>query len=293
MSSTFLVTGASGQLGRRVLQLLLDRRAGRVIATTRHPSALADFAARGVDVREASFDDPAGLPRAFAGADRALLISTDALDRPGRRFEQHEAAIAALVSAGVKHVAYTSFVNPRPDSAVLVSEDHRRTEASLADTTLGHTFLRNNLYTDFLPMSLASAVKSGQLVDAKGEGKISYVTREDCAQIAAAALADGFDGRRALAVTGPEAIGGAALAALVSELSGKTITHVSVPAEALIQGMVSHGLPEPVARVLASFDVGAQRGEMSVVDDAVLRLTARRPQSVREYLQANRSAWLP
>lgn len=292
MSPTFLVTGASGQLGRRVLQLLLDRRAGRVIATTRHPSALADFAARGVDVREASFDDPASLPRAFAGADRALLISTDALDRPGRRFEQHEAAIAALVSAGVKHVAYTSFVNPRPDSAVLVSEDHRRTEASLADTTLGHTFLRNNLYTDFLPMSLASAVKSGQLVDAKGEGKISYVTREDCAQIAAAALADGFDGRRALAVTGPEAIGGAELAALVSELSGKTITHVSVPAEALVQGMVSHGLPEPVARVLASFDVGAQRGEMSVVDDAVLRLTARRPQSVREYLQANRGAWL-
>src|SRR2546427_4337330 len=106
---TLLVTGASGRLGRRVVELLADSRADRLVATTRNPDRLADVAKQGVDVRRADFDDPKSLPAAFAGADRLLLVSTDAVDFPGRRIEQHRAAIAAAKAAGGGTTRFTSF----------------------------------------------------------------------------------------------------------------------------------------------------------------------------------------
>src|SRR5512138_3822821 len=101
---TLLVTGASGKLGRRVLELLLEADAGTIIAATRTPDKLADFAARGVTVRQADFDDPASLKAAFAGVDRLLLISTDLIDFEGRRLRQHQNAVNAADEAGVKHL---------------------------------------------------------------------------------------------------------------------------------------------------------------------------------------------
>src|SRR5207249_3678118 len=113
---TLLVSGASGYLGRRVIELLLASNAAQLIATTRSPDKLADLVARGVEVRQADFDDPASLATAFAGADRLLLISTDAVDSTDRRQVQHRTAIKAAEQAGVKHVAYTSLTRPEPGS---------------------------------------------------------------------------------------------------------------------------------------------------------------------------------
>src|SRR3989441_10326923 len=118
---TLLVTGASGHLGRRVVELLVGAGANRLVATTRHPDRLADLARRGVEVRRGDFDDPKSLTAAFAGADRLLLVSTDAVDFPGRRIEQHRAAIAAAKEAGVGHTNSTSFSEPA--SPVLVAAD--------------------------------------------------------------------------------------------------------------------------------------------------------------------------
>ncbi|PTL81774.1 SDR family oxidoreductase [Vitiosangium sp. GDMCC 1.1324] len=289
-ASALLVTGASGQLGRRVLELLLDRKAGPLIATTRNPESLKEFAARGVEVRRADFDDEAGLVQAFRGAGRVLLISTDALDRPGRRIAQHRAAVRAAEAAGVKHVVYTSVPNPYPGSPVAVADDHRETEAALAASRLDFTILRNNLYLELQLQPLKSAIASGQLVDARGTGATAFVTREDCARAAAAALAEPATGRRTLDVTGPAAVTSDELAAITSELVGRKVVHVSVPPDALIQGMVEHGLPRPVAALLASFDAGTQKGDFSGVTDTVQRLTGRAPQSVRDFLASHRAA---
>src|ERR1700679_2237414 len=97
--STLFVTGASGHLGRRVVELLLEKGTGRIVAGTRKPEKLADLAARGVVVRQADVEDPQGLAGALAGVDGVLIVSTDAIDRPGRRLAQHRAAVAAAVSA--------------------------------------------------------------------------------------------------------------------------------------------------------------------------------------------------
>ena len=115
MSNTLLVTGAAGQLGQRVIHHLIETykvSPGSIIAATRSPEKLADFTARGVVARKADFDDAAALPAAFAGVDRLLIISTDALDTPGKRLSQHKAAVEAARKAGVKHILYTSMPSP-------------------------------------------------------------------------------------------------------------------------------------------------------------------------------------
>jgi NAD(P)H dehydrogenase (quinone) len=285
-----LVTGASGQLGRRVVELLLDRAAAPVIAVTRTPDKLADLAARGATVKRADFDDPDALAAAARGVRRALLISTDAVDRPGRRIEQHRRAIGALAAAGVPHVVYTSLPNPYAASPVAVAPDHRATEEALAASDLGFTILRNNLYADLLLYALPRAVQTGELVDARGAGAIAWVTREDCARAAAAAVAATGIERRTVDVTGPAALTSAELAAATAAVTGRSVVHRPVTVAALVAGMVASGMPEPIAQLYASFDAGTARGDHAAVWNTVEQLTGTPPQSVRDFLAAHRAA---
>jgi NAD(P)H dehydrogenase (quinone) len=285
---SLLVTGASGQLGRRVVELLLAQRAGRVIAGTRDPEKVADLAAKGAEVRRVDFDDVASLDAAFAGVDRLLIVSTDAVDRPGRRLEQHLRAIGAADRAGVGHVVYTSLTRPEPGSPVTIAPDHWGTEQAIGALRAGSTILRDNLYADYLPYTLPQAAASGQLHTARGDGRIAFVLREDCARAAAAALADDVDGRRVIDVTGPDALSGEDLARIASELGGKRVVHVPVTADALRAGMIGAGMPAGVADLMVSFDLAAARGDLGHVSDGVDRLTGRPPTSVAAFL---RSAW--
>lgn len=285
--NTLLVTGASGQLGRRVLELLLESNAGQIIATTRTPEKLADFGARGVIVRKADFDDSASLVEAFKGADRLLLISTDALDVPGRRLKQHVNAVKAAEAVGVKHVVYTSLINPSADSPVLIAGDHRGTEEALAASQLDWTVLRESVYTDMLPQVVGQAIQTGQLMTAAGQGKIAYITREDCAYAAAGALTDNFNGRRTLDITGPSAISHADLAAIASQMTGRAIAYIPLEPAVLVQGMVGAGLPQPIAELLVSFDTAIAQGRFDVVTNAVQQLSGHAPTSVADFLAAH------
>jgi len=274
-----------------VVELLLERGNGaRIIATTRKPDGLSELAARGVEVRRADFDDEASLTTAFRGVERALVISTDALDEPGKRVRQHARAIKALAAAGVQHLAYTSIVNPT-DSTILISKDHADTEAELAKSGVAYTVLRNNIYSDYQFMGLQRAFGSGKLVDARGAGKVGFVTRDDCARIAAAVIAEPPAGNQVLDVTGPEALSSRDLAALASEIAGRAIEHQPIPLSALIEGMVQHGLPRPLAEVYASFDAGTAAGVLDVTSDSVARFSGQKPQSMADFLRANKAAW--
>jgi NAD(P)H dehydrogenase (quinone) len=287
---TLLVTGAGGQLGRRVVELLLESSAGRVIATTRNPAKLAPLASRGVEVRQADFDDADSLAAAFAGADRLLLVSTDVLDRPGVRLAQHRAAVNAAVAAGVKHVVYTSAPAPQPVPGGSLIDDHFWTEQALAASGLDWTILRDSLYADLLLMSLPHAVQTGQLFAATAGAGRSYVTREDCARVAV--LASPPSGRRILDVTGPAAVTQDEVAALAGELSGRKIRHVDLSPDDLRQGLTAAGLPPFLAEALVAFDVAAAQGYHATVTPTVQDLTGRAPMSVREFLTAHRGALL-
>ena len=285
---TLLVTGASGQLGRLVVQQLLERKVGKVIATTRNPDELKDFADRGVEVRKADFDVQAELVAAFSGADRLLLISTDAVGEPGKRYAQHKAAIDAAVKAGVNHIVYTSLAHPVADSPVLLAPDHIKSEEALQASGLGYTALRNNLYTDLLLMSLPAAIGMGQLFSAAGEGGAAYVTREDCARAAAAALASDFSGKRQLEISGPDVVTYEALAEMASDLSGRAVAHVPLEPDALKAGMIQSGVPEVFAELMVSFDEGMAQGLFAPASDAVSDLTGKAPVPVRAFLESHR-----
>ena len=281
---TLLVTGASGQLGQRVVELLLEADAGTIVATTRTPEKLADLAEKGVIVRHADFNQPDSLPEAFAGVDRLLIISTDSLEKPGLRVQQHQAAIKAAEAAGVSHVVYTSVVNPGPESVI---PDHYETEEALAASQLNWTILRNNLYADLLPSTIGQAIQMGQLFSAAGDGRLAYISREDCAQAAAAALLSSFDGRRTLNITGAEALSPADLAALASDIAGKPVTYVPLTKDELIKNMVAAGVPEPAAQFVGALDAATARGQFDVLSDDFAELTGHQPTAVADFLAAN------
>lgn len=290
---TLVVTGASGQLGHRVVELLLEARAGTVIAATRHPERLAPLAARGLIVRRADFEDAGTLSAAFEGGQRLLLVSTDAMGQGGQGAQQHQAAVAAAVRAGVRHIVYTSFVRPETGSPVLVAPDHMLTEQALVSSGLGWTVLRNNLYADLLVPRLAQAVATGRLLAAAGAGAAAYVSREDCARTAAAVLAGAGSDRAALDVTGPAAVTQAELARLASELTGRPVAYTPVAPVTLRASLVAGGLPGPVADLMTSFDVAIERGLLATVSPAVADLTGRAPETIAEFLASRRAQLAP
>lgn len=281
---SIVITGASGQLGRAVAELLLDAGTQDLVLVTRTPSALEHLAARGAEVRAGDFDEPDSLQAAFAGAERLLLISTD---RIGARVAAHRAAIEAAAAAGVRHVVYTSVPNPSNSNPIAVVPDHRDTEDALRASGLAWTFLRNATYADLLVGPAQAALASGRHVANDGDGRTAYVTRHDCAAVAVAVLTGTGHERRAYDVTGGEALSPADVAGLVSELGGKAVAPALVDDAAFRAAMVEHaGLPEPMAAVVESFGRGARLGYLGQVSGTVQDLTGRAPQTVRDVLAA-------
>jgi NAD(P)H dehydrogenase (quinone) len=279
------VTGASGHLGRKVADLLLEHLdPSQVVLLTRTPDALASYSERGAVVRHADFDDPATLVEAFSGADRALLIS--ALDFE-RRSGQHRAAIEAAKAAGVRHVIYTSIPEPESNPAA-AAPSHLATEVAARESGLAWTFLRNSLYADFQVPVVAQAIASGQLVTSADEGRVAYVARADCAAAAAAVLTQDDHEGKTYDITGREAIGPKDVAALAGELGGRPVEVVSVDDDVLTAGMIEAGVPEAAARIRLSFVVAAREGFLERATSAVEDLTGKAPTSLREVVVAAR-----
>ena len=278
-----LVTGANGQLGRAAVEELLRLGATRVVAASRTPEKLAHLKARGVETCAVDFDQPDTLRRAFAGVDRLALISTDALDVPGKRLAQHRAALAAAVESGVQHVVYTSAPAPRPTAQGSVLNDHFWTEAALFASPLTWTILRNHIYMEMILLGAEHAAQSGQLFAATGGKARGYVAREDCARALAGALV-GAEGREVLDVTGPSALTQDELAATLGEVTGKSIKHIDVPPQGLREGLTHAGLPPFLVEVIVDFDVDAAQGYHAVATSAVERLAGTPPVALREFL---------
>ena len=292
MSETILITGAAGQLGQRVIHHLLETEkvpAANIIAATRDPAKLADLAAKGVVTRKADFDDGDSLAAAFNGVDRLLVISTDALAVPGQRLKQHKAAVEAAVKAGVKHIGYTSM--PSPDkSLVTFAPDHLGTENAIKATGVPYTIIRNAWYMDNYLHGMPHNLQSGSWYTASGEGKISNISREDCARAIAAALASGTKESATYTVTGAESLTADQIAAIVADTTGKPLKAVQVTDEQLGQGMRGAGLPDFVADMLVSADANIRAGNFDLVTTDYERLTGRKPETLKDFFASHKAA---
>lgn len=258
----YAVTGASGQLGRLVIDALLRTVApSEVVALVRNPSKLADLAARGVVVRAFDYDAPATLVPALAGVDRLLLISSSEV---GSREAQHGAVIAAARTAGVGYIAYTSILHADANPMNLAIE-HRATEAAIAASGLPHAFLRNGWYTENYVMSVAPAIEHGALIGSAGDGRVSSASREDYADAAAAVLVDGSVETRIFELAGDDAYTLTDFAAAIGDIAGRRVIYKDLPQDDYRGVLESAGLPAPIADMLAESDAKAAQG--SLFDD--------------------------
>lgn len=289
---TLLVTGASGQLGRLVLDRLLSLKTGdRLVAGTRNPDSLKAYADQGVEIRKVDFDsDVESLTQAFAGVDRLLIVSTDALDRPGRRKEQHVRAVQAAKAAGVGHLLYTSITKAYAANPGYLAADHHGTEHAIAHSGIPYTILRNNWYFENLLGGLAYAVQSGTLADATGAGRVAFATRQDCAYAAAGALTSSETKSSVRDITGPELLSRDDLARVLSEVSGKSIVSVGLGLEERKAGLEAAGLPAGFAHVIADSEDAMAHGWLALQSDDTARLSGTAPTGLRAFLDANRAA---
>ena len=295
-----VVSGASGQFGRKATQLLLERVAPEdLILVTRHPDSLAAARSRGADVRHGDFDDPDSLASAFAGGDRLLLISTLSV---GRRAAQHGRAIDAAKAAGIGHVVYTSTGGMHADNPAIVVPDHRATEERLKASGLDFTLMRDSLYAEAaLLQILPRAIGAGQMRSASGEGKVPFVAKQDCVAAAVEALAGEGHAGRTYEITGPELFSMRDLCALAEEMTGRRVEFVPISDEEFDADLAAAGIPaeyvegmeHPVIgtssrRDILSYEQGVRGGWFALLSDDVERLTGRKPRSMREGFEAHR-----
>ena len=290
VNGPYIVTGASGHLGRLVVNNLLAAGKGPIIAITRSPDKISDLTEKGIDVRQGDFNEPSKLAAAYAGGKRLLIISTDDLE-PGKRLVSHANAIRAAVDSGIEHIVYTSLTNPVAESPITFSTDHRDTEAMLADSGISSSILRNNIYTDMLLMGGGQSIAMGKHFAASADGRTGYVTRADCASAAAAALMQETRSR-VFNITGPGSITQTDVAAILSEIAGKDVSYIPISNNELRDAMIANGLPEFMATVFASFDEAFAQGFFDVTSGDLAELTGQPGQSVREFLTDNKAALL-
>jgi NAD(P)H dehydrogenase (quinone) len=268
-----IVSGASGQLGGLVVKGLLARGvpAKNLILVSRTPDTLAEYAKQGAAVRFGDFEKPESLAAAYAGGTRMLLISVGFSKVP--RPEMHRRAIDAAKAAGVKQIAYTSWIALSKGDVSGLGADHSATEEILKKSGVAYTFLRNSIYQDAVLASAAKMVAEGKVTAVPNENKIGYVTREDCAAAAAAVLSTPGHDNKAYDITGPELVGQAELAVAASAASGKPVQVVQ---------------PEPGAPPPRAFGGPAA----SIVSGDVQKLTGRAPTSIKAFLEANKAKLL-
>ncbi|MEQ9722191.1 SDR family oxidoreductase [Yersinia alsatica] len=251
------VTGATGQLGRLVINALLKKiPASEIIAAVRHPEKASDLAALGLQVRKADYSQPATLDAAFQGVDKLLLISSSEV---GQRVAQHTAVINAAKHAGVKLLAYTSLLHA--DKSVLgLGEEHRATEALLRESGLPVVLLRNGWYTENYAASIAPALAHGAFIGAVGNGRIASAARADYAQAAAAVLTQEGQAGKVYELAGDDSYTLAEFAAEIARQSGKPVVYQDLSEADFKQALISAGLPEGFASMLADSDAGAAQG---------------------------------
>ena len=267
-----VVTGASGQLGRMVIEELLHKLpAGQIVAVVRSPDRVQDLADRGVQVRQGDYDQPETLKAALKGADKLLLISSNQV---GRRFEQHKAVIEAAKRAGVKLLAYTSILHADTSPMGLAGE-HKQTEALLKASGIPLVLLRNGWYTENYTASIPAALQHGVFLGSAGDGRIASAARADYAAAAAAALLRDDQAGKVYELAGDEAYTLSGLAEEVSRQSGRTVTYKNLSEADFKAALIGAGLPEWVAGMLAESDIGASKGGLFDDQRQLSRLIGR------------------
>jgi NAD(P)H dehydrogenase (quinone) len=294
-----------GYIGAAVVEnLLKDGVApGQIRVTSRNEETLAKWRAHGIDAHRADFNDKAALTEALRGADHMFMVST--MEAGPNRQQQHRNAVQAAKDAGVGHIVYTSFLTAGdPNVNSFEVADHKLTEQLIRDSGIRWNFMRNNQYADAMAENQAAiAIGSGKSIGNTGRGRVGFVSRDDVAAVAARLLQGRGEPDTAYAVTGPEALDFAQVAAMIKELSGVEFEVIDLTDEQMYAMWDSLGVPReatgdfsksPVpwcSDGMVSFGRMIREGHLDVVTDVVERFTGRKPRTLRELMLERRHTW--
>jgi NAD(P)H dehydrogenase (quinone) len=299
---SFIITGASGSLGRLATRRLLERvPASEVILVTRKPQELAALAQRGVTVRFGDFDQLESLRAAFAGGERMLLISTLSV---GRRSEQHIRALRAAIEAGIRYVAYTSSGGMDARNPAAVIRDHLASELALRDSGSAFTILRDSLYIEAALYQIAPrALAIGKWISSTGEGRVPFVAKDDCAACAIEALTNAAHAGKTYEITGPELLSYREVAAIAAEIDGRSVEYTPVSDEEMAamlaatgvpvdytEGMYTKGVGTSSIRDIVSYERGVREGYFAIQSRDVAKILGRPPVRLRDVFVAHRDA---
>jgi NAD(P)H dehydrogenase (quinone) len=275
----FLVTGASGKLGRHIVNGLLERVAAKEIAVlVRDPSKVKELADQGVQVRQGDYAKPATLAAALKGIDRAVLVSSSEV---GQRAAQHKAFIEAAKKEGVQLLAYTSILKGDSSPLALAGE-HKATEEMLRASGLPVVLLRNGWYYENQTENLAPALEHGAVIGSSGTGHVAAASREDYAQAAVVVLTSEHQAGKVYELAGDDGYTKASLAAELSRQTGKAIAYNDLPPDAFKEALIGAGLPEPFAAVLVDADVQTAKGALDDKSGTLAKLIGRPTTSLRD-----------
>jgi len=268
---SIVVTGATGHLGRHVVEQLLEKvPAEQITAVVRDEAKAADFAARGVKLAIADYNAPETFDGLFAAGDKVLLISGNEFDKG--RPAQHQVVIDAAKAAGVALLAYTSA--PGTLTAAL-ADDHRATEEALRASGVPYVLLRNSWYHENYTAQLPAFLASKQTAGIGQEGRISAAGRSDYAAAAVRVLTTDGHAGQAYELGGDEPFTLAQLAAEISAQSGKEVRYVDLPEAEYAKGLKEHGVPELMADMIAETDAAAAHGTLYTASGHLTALTGR------------------
>lgn len=311
----YIVTGTDGKLGGRVAEEMLKSiEPQNLIFTCPNIDRLSNekkehWEKLGVSLRQGNYDNVEEMTKAFEGGDRIYIVSGVLIGE--RRIQQHKNVVDAAIGAGVKHITYTSFLGASDPAYahVYVTPDHTETENYIreiaAKTGIEYNFMRNNLYMEnYLTTSVMLALMSGnKWYTTAGEGKATFIPKDDSARVAAALLLGKGELNTAYNVCGTESISQRDIVAVISELSGRNIEYCPVSHEEFFKYLDSMGIPRdcnadfsksPVpwcGNDMVTNEGSIAEGLMDVQSDAVEKLTGQKPKTVREIAQNYSYIW--
>lgn len=274
------ITGASGHLGRLAIESLLERgvAAAEIVAVVRTPEKVADLAERGVRVRRAAYEEPEALRAAFEGVDKLLFVSGSEV---GQRIPQHRNVVEAARAAGVGLLVYTSA--PHADTAgYLLAQEHRETERMIRESGVPFVILRNGWYMENYTGRIEEALEHGGIFGCAGDGRVSAATRAELAEAAAVILTTPGHEGKVYELGGDTAFTMAEFAAELSRQANDEVVYKDFSFDDYVKVLVSYGLPEPYAQILADADLGLGRGELYIDTGDLGRLLGRPTKSMQE-----------
>ena len=270
---TILVTGATGQLGRLVIDSLLERGAepSSIVAGVRDLTKASDIAARGVRTAVVDYDRADTIAAALEGVDSVLLISGSEV---GRRTAQHQAVIDAAKAAGVGKLVYTS-APKAPTSDLVLAPEHKATEELIAASGIPAVILRNIWYTENYAGNIAQARETGVVAASVGDGRVASASRKDFADAAAVVLLEDGHLGQAYELGGDVAWTYDELAAAIAEVIGSPVEYRALTAEEHAAALESAGLDAGTVGFVTALDAGIRDGALADTDGTLARLIGR------------------